>query len=305
MTTGQDLVDEVRVSLEDYGATITDNFNGDGTTKIWRTSSKPVKTGTLVVTIGGSATTAWTLNADNGEVTFNTAPPGAASVIMQYTKVVWREERILTAINAGIREMKGKVYNKGDIFVALQQNKSEYDLTSSTDVPASISGFTFPTDYVVATARAAIVKAGARIHQAFVLRSLDSIFVPFEYFSRPGSSHNLHLDALPVNSEVLKLVYSAPLTTPVAVGTTVDVPEEFIHLPVWYALGMVMEKKESPRVRFDQLPTMQNANASPVGSQRQTGTDYLRLFRESLQQNQMPPLPTRTRRQVRPWQFVG
>ena len=305
MTTLQNWLDEPRTSLEDFGDTITDQFTGDGITVRWKASSFPIKTLTDLVTISGVQTTQYTVNYDNGEFLFNAAPGNGLTVVLQYTKVVWRDERLISAINAGIRRLYPKLYKIGECYVALAPNTYDYDLSSTTDVPTTaFGGQVFPADYVPATARADLQKAQTRIHwYEYRPFGANQVYTPYE-FARRTTPRDVHIDGDPSPGDSLKLIYSAPFTV-LNVGTDVtDVPDEFYMLPVWYALSVVMEKKEARRVRFDQYATMQNANAVPAGTQAQTAEDYLRRYQEMITENAMRPLTMSSRKRLRSWQYT-
>jgi hypothetical protein len=309
VTTLQNFIDDVRTSLEDYGDSITDgNMTGDATTTRFKLSSPPIKTGSDVVTVGGVLQvnpTNYTINYDNGEMVFASIPANGAAIVVTYTKVVWRDERIISAINAGIRELYPALYRIGEIYVKTRSAVWEYDLTSTTDVPAAntFSDWTLPTTYNPATARTDAVRPQTRVHW-MEYRPFGALqqFVPNEYFRRFDRNLRIDLDLLP--SSTLRLVYSTGFTVLVATTDVSDVPDDFYMLPVWYALSVLMEKKEAKRVRFDQYSTMANQNATPVGTQAQTAEDYLKRYYETLRTNGMRPLNLRSRRQLRPWQIT-
>ena len=304
-TTLQTFIDEVRTSPEDYGDTITDQFTGDGVTTRWKASSTPIKSNTDTVTIGGVASTAYTINYDNGELLFNIAPGSGVVVQAQYVKVVWRDERVTSGINAGIRELYPKLYKIGECYVALRPNVQDYDLTSTTDVPATaFGGQAFPADYTAATARADLVKAQTRIHwYEYRPYGSNQLYTPYDY-ARRTTPRNVHIDGDPAPSDSLKIVYSAPFTVLVNTTDVTDVPDEFYMLPVWYALSVLMEKKEAKRARFDQYAAMQNTQAVPPGTQAQTAEDYLKRYYDTLQTNAMRPLTIKSRKRLRSWQFA-
>lgn len=307
MTTLSDLITQVRSAVEDPGDTITDEFTGDGTTTIWRLSSKPIGTDSDTVTISGASKTRgadYTINYDNGEITFVTAPVSLAAVIVQYTLYQWRTSRIIDGINTGIRRLYPKVYKRGDIYVLLRNEVRDYDLTDTTDVPeaSGITDQTMPSDYEAGVARTDIVKAQTRIHWADYRRyGADQMYTPYEYFYRTKQNW-LHIDVSPAPNDVLRMTYSTSFTKLVNLDDETDVPEEFIDLPVWYALSTMLVKKEAPRARSDSYATMQNENANRPGTQAAASDDFLMRFREFLGDNAMRPLPIQQRRRLRDWQ---
>ena len=308
MTTLADWQAEVRTSLEDYGSTVTDQFTGDGTTVLLQTSNHPIKTTSEIVTVGGAlqATPAnYTINYDNGEVKFVVAPTTGVTVLVQYVKVIWRDERLTSAINAGVRRLYPLLYKVGLCYVKLRPEVYEYDLTSTTDVPPSSSfgDQVIPSSYTNTVAITDLQKAQSRIHFGdYRPFGANQIYTPYEFFRR-NSVSMLALDMDPGPADALRLTYTSPFTPLVLITDVTDVPDEFFMMPVWYALSVLMEKKEARRARSDTLATMQNANATPPGTQAQTAEDYLARYHDTLQQNAMRPMRISARRQLRAWQY--
>jgi hypothetical protein len=312
MTTLQNFIDDVRTSLEDYGDTITDNWTGDNVTKIWKLSSFPIKTGsdTGNVTVGGvvqTNPTNYSINSDNGEITFVAAPGNGVAVAAQYVKVVWRDERIITGIQAGLRELFPAVYVQRECYLLVQNLKYDYDLTTTGDVPDNFTStypnLALPANYSPAQARLDFADVRTRIGWAEIIPfGTNQTFQPMEFFHRT-TTNIIHIDFSIVPFSVIKFVYAGPPKL-LAVGSDVaDVPDAYYMLPVWYALSTLMEKKEAPRSRYDQYAAMQNTQAVPPGTQSQTADDFLRRFYDTLSTNAMRPMRMRARRELRTWQF--
>lgn len=306
-TTLQNLIDEVRLSLEDAGATTTDNFSGDGSTTIWRLTTNPIGANTDTVTVASATQTRgtdYTINYDNGEITFTTAPVNGASCTVQYTAYVWRDSRIRSALNAGIRSLYPRVFKPFEVYVLLRNNVWIYDLTDPTDVPESTSfgDQTIPADYIPADSRDSIARSQARIHYAeWRVYGSNQVFVPYSGFRRT-TRRNLQIDRSPGANDTLRLTCSGPFKTLENVGDATDVPSDFLDLPVWYALGTLLAKKEGPRARSDSYAVQQNENANRPGTQAQAGNDHLRMYSAFLRDNAMRPLAMKQRTQARPWE---
>jgi hypothetical protein len=315
MTTLADYVDEVRSSVEDRGDTVTDNQTGDGTTTIFKLSSFPIKTnselspsGTLTVNgVVQTQGTNYTINYDTGECKFVTAPPNTQAIVVQYLKVYWHDERLISGVNAGIREMfKDGAYYRGELYIQCQALKYDYDLSNTTDVPAAsaFTDFTLPADYNPAQARADIVKAQTKVNYGEYHRyGANQAFFPFYNFTRT-TLRNFHIDGDPTPSDAIKLTYSAPFPALVNMSDTSTVPDELFMAPVWFALSVLLEKKEAKRVRYDQYSAMQNANAIPPGTQPQTAADFLMRYKD-LMDGGMRPQPMKQRRRRQSWQQLG
>ncbi len=306
MTTLNDYVSDVRTSLEDYGNLVTDQFSGDATTIVWQLSSAPILTNSESVTIAGAAqarTTNYTVNYDNGQITFVSAPAAAAAVVIQYTKVIWRDERIINAVNAGIREMYPAVYRIGEAYVLLQTQVWDYDLSLASIVPpaSSFGDQTLPVEYNATTARQDLLKAQTRIHfYEYHPYGQNQVYTPYE-FCRRTTPNMLHIDGDPMPNDTMRIVYTAPCSTLANLSDVSNVPDEYYMLPIWFALSVLMEKKEARRSRYDGYTAMQGTNAVPPGTQAQTAEDYLMRYRELIQTSGMRPFPIRTRRQARSW----
>lgn len=311
MTTLNDWLSKVRVSLEDYGNTVTDNFTADGTTKVWKLTNPPIQVNSDVVTDAGATDTRgtdYTINYDNGEITFTVAPTTGHAMVVQYTSVIWRNERIIDAINGGVRALYPSCYKIGQVYIQLRNDVYEYDLTNTTDIPdaSSFTDQTVPADYVAANARVDLVKAQTRIHFAeYRPYGANQVFTPYENFRRT-TPRNIQIDMDPAPNDTLRLTYSCPFT-PFTDYTNLsaisDVPDEFFELPEWYALATLMDKKEARRSRYDGYSVMQNTNAVPVGTQAQTAEDYLARFYDALSRRSMRPLRMSSRRMMRHWQM--
>jgi hypothetical protein len=305
MTTLADYLSELRTSLEDPGDTITDQFTGDGTTTRWKASSFPIKTVSDTVTVGGASYTNYTVNYNNGEFLFGTAPGAAIAVQLQYTKVVWPDERLTSALNAGIRQMyKDGAYKIGECYIQCQTQKYDYDLASIVDVPpvTSFGDQTLPSTYNPVTARADLQKAQTRIHVAeYHPFGPNQPYTPFYAFGRT-TPRGLHIDGDPTPNDTLRLLYTGPFTVLVATTDVTDVPDELYMAPVWYALSVLMDKKEAKRVRSDGYNVMQNANAVPPGQQAQTAEDFLARYHE-LMDGGMRPLKMSQRKRIQSWQY--
>jgi hypothetical protein len=310
MTTLQSWIDDVSNALEDYGSTITDQFTGDGVTAIWKTSSPPIKYQTESITVNSvlkTRGTDYTVNYDNGEVTFINIPANATTVIIQYTKVQWRDERKISAIQSGIRELYPSVYIPRECYVLVQNLKYDYDLTTSTDVPDNFAStnptLSLPANYSAAQARSDFADSRTSIGWAEGIPfGANQIFTPLENFHRT-TFNVIHFDLPMVPNSVVKLVYAGPPKLLVNVSDVSDVPDTFYDLPVWYALSVLMEKKEAPRSRFDAMASMQNTQAVPPGTQAQTAEDFLRRFYDTLAKNAMRPMRKRARRELRSYQY--
>ena len=127
------------------------------------------------------------------------------------------------------------------------------------------------------------------------------VYVPYETFRRTTNRY-IHIDSNPADNDTLRLACSGPFKTLENGDDVTDVPEDYIDLPVWYALGTLLGKKEGPRSRSDSYATMQNENANPPGTQARASVDHLQMFHDFLRDNTMAPMARSQRRELRPYE---
>lgn len=315
MTTAQELIDRVRGKLEDWGTVITDTVAltaNDPSGTIYQLSNKPIATSPLPTLTDNSTAktygTDFTIDYNRATLTVLYTQTSGHTLTVQYTTYLFRDERILTALGDGIRHFYPYVYKRGhELYVQLSVDQWVYDLNSTTDVPDS-SAFdsgVIPADYVPSVARADVQKAQTVIHRAEYLPvgAAGSNLQWRQYTSfRRTNQRNLTIDGpSPMDGDVLKVIYSSPCTVPTTAEETLDVPDAFIDLPVWYCLGSLLGGKESVRVRADSLQAGTAANSNPVGSQMRTGTDYFNLFWTSLRSASIGPLASEQRTRTPNW----
>jgi hypothetical protein len=241
------------------------------------------------------------VNYNTGQFTFGIAP-GVVTVQLQYTKVLYRDERLLSVMGDAIRRMYPRVYKTGECYIAGTLNQWDYDLTSTTDVPVetSFGSGIVPSEYVASDARTDLAKPQTRIHTAQYLGANTAgttSWRPFTNFGRTTAAA-WHTDTAFMSGDVVKLVYSAPCTPPTYTTDTIDVPDAYIDLPVWYALGVLMSRKENVRARSDSYQSTAAANANPNGTQARARRDYMGMFNATLRDNPMRPMATEIRRTV-------
>lgn len=303
MATAQDWIDQCRGFLEDWGNSVSTTFTltaNDASGTIYQLPNTPIKTSPLptMTDNGGAKTygTDFTINFNNAQLTVLYTQTNTNVLVLKYDTVLYRDERILNALGNGVRRLYPRVYKQGECYIAGTVQQFNYNLTSTTDVPdaSSFPAGTCPPTYVASVARTDLVKAQTRIHSAEYLPvgwTNVTSWRPFNNFSRT-TNYNWETDTPFNTGDVIKLVYSAPCTVPTAATDTVDVPDEYTDMPVWYAAGTILGRKESVRDRSDSYQTQNAVSANPVGTQRITSNYYMQLFQQALADVPMRPMST-------------
>lgn len=295
-----DLITSLREDLEDFPVEVNDQYTtADTTTTKIQLAQFPVHSVTSVTVnaVAKVETTDWTLDYNTGLLTLVAAPGSGQLVDVVYKKCIFRDARFLTAIQEAVRAMWDKVYLQGVAYVAVRSQVGEYDLTNSTDVPASVSWYDTVASADQTAARSAFANPLTRIMYAELLRygGLQADWQPFLHFER-RETKRLFLTTDLGDSDLLRIVYITPCTVPSGVGSTLDVPDAYIDLPRWFVLGTLMRKKESVRDRAGGYAQVQNVNSVAPTVHTRTGIDYMAQFYATLRDRPMSPLRRTTRR---------
>lgn len=292
--TAADWLTELRGRLEDTGQVVTDEYvTTDTTTTTIGLTLKPVKTNSETITVNAvtkTRVTDYNVDYDSGVVTFVAALANAATVDVTYTQVIWRDERFLEALGHGVRKLFPFVYIPGVVYVAVQNLKTVYDLTSTTDVPNTISTITQVNSTDQGLARTRFLQAQTRIHYAQRLHvggtDLDwEAFVNFKH----GTPKELSLTKGIDNGDTLKLFYSAPCAAPQASTDAIDVPDQYFDDPIVWAVHELLAAKEA--VRSISTPVLQDGQRL-----RSDAKDWASDWLEDLKSRAMRPMPLSLRR---------
>lgn len=310
MTQARDLVTQVSAALEDWGTNVTTAFTltaNDPSGTIYQLPQSFISsTTTPTLTDNSTAKTYgadFTVNFNNGQLTVNYVQTSGHVLTCGYSTVLYRDERKMDGIRQGIRRLYPRVYKQGELYIACAFNQYNYDLASTTDVPnaSTFPDGIVPDSYVAAIARADLAKVQTRIHTAEYMPYGyigNASWTPFVNFRR-SSKGNWETDTALNTGDTIKLLYSAPCTAPATIDDEIDVPDEYIDMPVWYALGVLLGRKESVRDRSDSYQTQNASNANPPGLQSRTGfVDYMGLYNQTLRDNPMRPMATEARKKL-------
>lgn len=131
------LIGIIRRRLGDTKQHYTQSETGDGTTVDFKLRDAPFEN--LVVTIDGTATTAFTPDSDSGWIAFNTAPTNASAIVFSYTSYVWSDEHITQAVNDATAELFGNFYVESSHDDIATTGNQEYTIQDAghTNLPPS------------------------------------------------------------------------------------------------------------------------------------------------------------------------
>lgn len=103
----------IRMRLGDFPQKRRQVETGDGVTVNYRLTNSPYETDGVTSTVAGTTSTAFTVDYDASWLTFTSAAADAAEIVLNYSTVVWSNERITEAVNSAIDELFGRFYVKG------------------------------------------------------------------------------------------------------------------------------------------------------------------------------------------------
>lgn len=289
-------INKVRDALEDYprwlleqwvatgvdgvntfgGAPLSVQFpkiNGDAATN---TPILEDSTGSIAYTVVDFPTvptgTQVQVNYDTGELIWATAPTSGHTIAYSYQTCKWRDQPILDALVDGLRAMfpaVGKTYT--DISLPIQVNVWDYQL------PA---WFADPRSRIISL-------------------EIADPFIPSQPFkvAPPGEDRiGLGLLHLPWSQRYsptarVRIVGWGPY---LRLG---DLEPQLYNLPIYYALGVLLPKRETKRIREDTVVPVAQLGAAQPSLHMQTGDYWTRRFDVALANLARLPGPTSRR----PW----
>lgn len=269
-------ITSVRDGLEDYPKYSIDSWTSDGTNGVvgpnaapLQTTKQPINDGSLsvrdntaginytIITTGTPTGTQLLANLNTGELTFPSAPASGHAIQISYQAVKWRDQKIEDALYAGLRAMfprVGKVYTDTSIFI--QVNVWDYIMPIWCQDPRS------------------------RIYDISIR---DPGITVEPYRQLPGYRR--------INNTTVRIPDSqwySPTANLMVVGwgpflTLGDMEPQLYDLPVWYALSVLLPKRESFRLRQDTMvPLTQEGGQQPT-LLTQTGEYYAQRFERELE----------------------
>ena len=291
-------IDTVRDSLEDFPRWLLEQYVGDGINGVNTAGAAPISV--QFPKINGSAATGDNtplitdvnaplnyvvvdfptvptsgqvqVNYDTGELTFNAPPPNGHTINVSYQTCKWRDKSILTGLIDGLRAIFptcGKTYT--DASIKIVTNQWDYQLPAWFNDPRSriisieINDLNIPTEpYKVAPPGEERVGLGL-------------LHLPWSQRFGPTA--------------ILRIVGWGPYLR------LADLEPQLYNLPVWSALGSLLPKKETKRIREDTLVPASQIGAQQPTLHMQTGDYWERRFQAALANLARLPGPTSRR----PW----
>jgi hypothetical protein len=270
-------ISSVRDGLEDYAEYTLETWTSDGTNGVvgpaanpLKTTKRPINDGSLsvrdntaavnftVITSGTPSSTQVLANLNTGELTFLTAPAAAHAIQISYQAVKWRDQKILDALTGGLRAMfprVGKTYT--DTSTNIQVNVWDYTLPLWCQDPRSRLFNVKVRDPGIT------VEPYRQLGGGWTRINLTTLHIPRSQYYSPTAN--------------LQLVGWGPYLT---LG---DLEPQLYDLPIWYALSVLLPKKESFRLRQDTaVPLTQEGGQQPT-LLTQTGEYYAQRFERELE----------------------
>jgi len=273
-------ITDVRDALRDYPKYVVEGWTSDGTNGALTytggplTASKPpinysagvssllIRDNTAavnytVITAGTPSATQVLVNHDTGEIQWATAPTAGHIIQYGYQFCRWTDQSITNALYDGLHAMfprVGKTYT--DIEIPIQVNVWDYALPVWFQDPRS---------------------------RLLSLEVADP-FIPTEPWkpAPPGLRRvgltSLHLPWAQRYSPTARLRISGwgPYLT---LG---DLEPQLHDLPIWSALGTLLPKQETKRIREDTMVPLAQTGGQTPGQQLQTGDYFTRRFEAAM-----------------------
>jgi hypothetical protein len=271
---------KVRDLVEDPPIWKTESHTGDSTTggltatsSPWKTSWAPlndtdvkgVQKDPLVSVNGAAQTVVYTgtpiagqvlVNLDTGELIFGTIP-GAVTIAMGYYRCRWRDQKILDALMEGLHRCWPAI------------GRYHTDLT----IRPTILNWDYQLAPWAQTEESRILEVEYRDPDISTepWRSLGGLWRR----STLGTIHIYPSQQISLAGRFRVYGYGPCLE----LG---DLPPQYFDLPVWYAAGSLLMKKEAPRARIDTQAPQANEGATQPGASATAGKEYMDMFREAL-----------------------
>lgn len=289
---------KVRDALEDYPRWLLEQFTGDGVSGVNTAGSAPLSiqfpkingssvagdntplvqdtTGPVNYVVVDYPTVPAAgqvqVNYDTGEFTFQAAPTNGHTIQISYQTCKWRDQAILDALMDGLRAMFptcGKTY----VDNSLQITNLQWDY----QLPA---WFNDPRSKII----------------QIEINDLNQPTEPYK-LAPPGEER--------VGLGILHLPWAQRYGTTAVLRITgwgpylrlADLEPQLYNLPVWSALGSLLPKKETKRIREDTMVPAAQLGAAQPTLHLQTGDYWERRFQAALANLARLPGPTNRR----PW----
>ena len=288
-------ITDVRDALRDYPKYVVEGWTSDGTNGALTytggplTASKPpinysagvssllIRDNTAavnytVITAGTPSATQVLVNHDTGEIVWATAPAVAHTIQYSYQAVRWSDFSITTALYAGLRAMfprVGKTYT--DTTTQIQVNQWDYTLPLWFQDPRSrLTGIEIADPYIPTEPFRPAPSGFKRV-------GLTALHIPWSQNYSPVARLRIH-------------GWGPYLSLS-------DLEPQLYHLPIWYALGVLLPKQESKRIREDTMVPLTQEGGQAPSLQLQTGDYFARRFEAEmaiLARQPQPGLPLTT-----------
>lgn len=233
-----------------------------------------------VITSGTPTSSEVLLDVNARTLTFLAAPTTGNVIKTGWYTCKFTNNAILTALYAGLSVMfpsVGKTYV--DTSIQIQVNTWDYQLPAWASAPdAIVTAVEVQDPFVAAT--------GVTVQPWIDVG-------PYGWY-RSNGFQSIHIPAAQRWSPAARL----RITGWGGYQSLGDLEPDLYHLPIWYALSVLLPKRESFRIRQDTLVPMAGEGAQQPGLQVQTGDYYAKRFDAELRQKTRAYGPPTTSRPI-------
>jgi hypothetical protein len=284
-------ITDVRDALRDYPKYTTETWTADGTNGVVAftgaplTVAKPpinftaagvssllVRDNTAgqnytVITSGVPSATQVLVNHDTGEVQWLAAPTASHAIQLSYQYCRWSDYSIMNALYDGLRAMFPRVgKNYTDTSIGIQVNQWDYTLPLWFQDPRSrLTGVEIADPYIPTEPFRTAPSGYKRV-------GLTTIHLPWSQHYSPVARLRIH-------------GWGPYLTL-------ADLEPQLYQLPIWYALGALLPKQETKRIREDTLVALAGTGGQQPTLHLQTGDYFARRFEQAMTLLARTPTPS-------------
>ena len=288
-------INRVRDGLNDYPNPLIETWTADGVNGTLGFGSVPLRVGFppifgaladsnqpiirdtttatnyTVIESGTPTATQILVNYDIGTLQFGAVPAANDVIAFGYQSVKWRDTTIVDALYDGLRAIfpaAGKTYV--DLSINIAVNTWDYSL------PAY---FADPRSKIISV-------------------EIADPYIPTQPFKpAPGGVDRIGLQTLHLPwAQRFSPVARLRITGWGPYLRLGDLEPQLEQLPIWYALGVLLTKKEAKRIREDTLIPLVGIGGVQPGQHVQTGDYYQRRFEAALHALARLPGPTQRMR---------
>ncbi|HEV8670953.1 MAG TPA: hypothetical protein VGS01_09495 [Candidatus Limnocylindria bacterium] len=301
MTTGADLITEVRRSLRDWPRLRVDTGTGDGASDFFDLGKDvSVQQNSEIVSVAGIPKVRgvdYTVDYDANQVLFSAAaiPGNGVAIKARYKEQVWRDELVIDGLNAGRRMLFPRFYRRDSATITIRNNVRDYQLDGADVNEANMRAVFAQGEGSFKVLRAMVQPLGSAV---------DQLGLPFRKFWHEwrGGHPFIHCWRILGQGDQLRLDVMYAFSPIVDATTVVDVPDRLQELVTLWACSTLSLKTEPQRGRLDTANVQQANFANPPGTMAQTAEDFQKKFWDMFKSINSEPPTIEVRDMPLPWE---